>query len=165
MIETAPIQVLISEFDKGREVLARMEAFYAEVLDQDQPLVHRSTRNAIVLADLLVSYYTCIETIFFRISQHFENSLAPDKWHRDLLHKMSLQIPGVRECVIAEGTKACLDELLRFRHFKRYYFEFNYDWARIEYLMKQFDAARPSLKADLDRFREFLLKLVNACEG
>lgn len=159
MSETTPIQVLIFELDKARTVLARIEAFYAELQKGEAPLVNRTTRSAILLADVLVSYYTCAETVFLRISRHFENTLDPQKWHRDLLGKMCLEIPGIRERVIRDETKTCLDELLRFRHFKRYYFEFEYDWIRLEYVTKQFDRARERLRADLERFREFLVRL------
>ena len=162
MTGTAPIQVLIFELDKARAVLGRIEGFYAALQTEDRPLVHRTTRNAILLADLLVNYYTCAETIFLRISRHFENSLDPEKWHRDLLGKMCLEIPGIRERVLREETRTCLDELLRFRHFKRYYFEFKYDWIRLEYLTKQFDLGRELLRADLERFREFLVRLAAA---
>ena len=31
------------------------------------------------------NYCTCLETIFLRISQHFENRLDPARWHNDLL--------------------------------------------------------------------------------
>ncbi len=159
MTETSPIQVLILELDKARAVLARIEGFYAELLKEEAPLVNRTTRNAILLADVLVSYYTCAETVFLRISRHFENALDAERWHRDLLSKMCLEIPGIRERVLRDQTRACLDELLRFRHFKRYYFEFDFDWMRIEYLTKQFDLARVLLQADLDGFRQFLVRL------
>jgi len=55
--------------------------------------------------------------------------------------------------------RSCLDELLKFRHFKRYYFEFHYDWDRLVYLQKRFDQVRPLLDRDLDQFRQFLQRL------
>lgn len=161
MTATDPIRVLISEVDKGLAVLTRIEKFYEEYLERETPFRQRQTDQAIVLADVLVSYYTCLETLFLRISQFFENSLAENKWHRDLLAKMTLEIPGLRERVLCDGTAATLDELMKFRHFKRYYFEFNYDWDRLEYLVNRLDQVRPLVRNDLDRFRAFLVRLAS----
>jgi hypothetical protein len=138
MTATDPIRVLISEIDRGLAVLSRIEGFYQDYIEPLHPLQSRQTDQVIVLADILVSYYTCLETLCPRISQFFENSLADEKWHRDLLRKMSLEIPGIRERVLSDATAQLLEEIMKFRHFKRYYFEFNCDWDRLEYLVKRF---------------------------
>jgi hypothetical protein len=52
--------------------------------------------NRIVLAEIIANYYTCLETIFLRVSQHFENNLAAERRHQDLLEKMTIDIDGVR---------------------------------------------------------------------
>lgn len=72
---------------------------------------------------------------------------------------MTLMIPGIRERAISDDTAGHLEELLRFRHFKRYYFEFEYDWDRIAYVLGRFDQVRPLLRKDLACFREFLARL------
>jgi hypothetical protein len=159
MTETAPILVLISELEKSRTVLARIDAFYQDYLRQTSGTEARRTEQAIVIADLLSSFYTCLETLFLRISRFFENSLAADRWHQDLLEKMTLSIPQVREPLISDETAALLGELLKFRHFKRYYFEFSYDWDRLEFVQKKYAQLQPLLCRDLDRFRQFLSKL------
>jgi hypothetical protein len=61
---------------------------------------------------VITSYYTCLETIFLRISQFFENQLNPEKWHKHLLEKMRIQINGVREQAISDDTYYLLLELL-----------------------------------------------------
>ncbi len=45
---------------------------------------------------------------------------------------MILEIEGVRKAVISDETYSNLLEFLKFRHFKRYYFEFDYDWDKLE---------------------------------
>ena len=161
MNETAKVRTLLSEMEGSRAVLARIIAFYDRYLGQTQGAETRTTEQAIVLSDLLVSYYTCLETMFLRISQFFENDLNAEKWHQDLLHKMRLSIEGIRDPVISSETAALLSELLRFRHFKRYYFEFDYDWDRIDFLCKKFDQLRTGVEADLTRFVEFLRRLAD----
>ena len=40
-----------------------------------------------VITQSLTNYYTCLETIFLRISKFFENNLDKDQWHQSLLEK------------------------------------------------------------------------------
>lgn len=117
--------------------------------------------QAIVIPDLICSYYTCLETIFLRISQLFENALSSEKWHQDLLHKMTLQVEGVRNSVISDESYHVLTELLRFRHFKRYYFELEYDWDKLDFIQKKFHQVNVTVKKDLDQFLIFLDRLEN----
>ena len=69
---------------------------------------------------------------------------------------MTLHIDGVREPVIADETQRLLHELRRFRHCKRYYYEMDYDWARLDYLCDVYRRVIPLVRRDLDRFRGFL---------
>jgi hypothetical protein len=161
MNENARILTLLSELDKSRSVLARIVIFYDRYREETHDAQARTTEQAIVLVEILVNYYTCLETMFLRISQFFENELAAEKWHQDLLRKMTLRIEGIRDPVISEETESLLSELLRFRHFKRYYFEFEYDWDRIDFLRKKFEKARVSVKNDLDSFARFLQALAD----
>jgi hypothetical protein len=150
--------LLLEEIRKSREALAKIERFYDRSLE-GVATVGRTPEKAIVLADLLAKYYTCLETIFLRISQFFENSLSADHWHADLLRKMTLSIGGVREAVLRDSTQALLLELLKFRHFTRYYYDISYDWDRLDYLMRKFAEVRPALHEDLDGFVRFLQAL------
>ena len=154
----ARVLTLLGELEKSRAVLARIVDFHDRYVERTH-LRERTTEQAIVIADILSNYYTCLETMFLRISQFFENELASEKWHQDLLGKMTLRIEGIREPVISGTTEALLAELLRFRHFKRYYFEFEYDWDRIDFLRKKFEQVRPAINTDLDGFAEFLRTL------
>ncbi len=43
-------------------------------------------------------------------------------WHRPLLEKMALEIEDVRPKVIGDAAYHGLLELLKYRHFARYYF-------------------------------------------
>lgn len=115
-----------------------------------------------ILAQALSNYYTCLGTIFFRISQFFENNLANDRWHQVLLSKMTLEIEDVRERVISDDVHMGLLEILKFRHFTRYYFDLNYDWDKLRFLLKKFNDVRALLRKDLATFDEFLEKLSKA---
>ena len=150
------IQTLLGEFDRTRILLLRIEEFY----DERFPAKEKTPEAAIILSEILGNYYTCMETLFLRVSQTFENHLNRESWHRELLSKMVLEIPGERAALLSEISYQASGELLRFRHFKRYYLEFDYDWDRLELVEKKFAILRPSLKADFDRFAQFLKQLL-----
>jgi len=158
MSARSSVRALIDRIEKGREVLQRIREFYQEYLEE-QDLGRREVPQAIVISDVLINYYTCLETLFLRISQFFENTLTGDRWHQDLLDRMRIEIAGVRQAVISDRSYQGLLELLKFRHFKRYYFEFDHDWDKLEFLQKKLHQASESLNADLDRFVAFLQKL------
>ena len=124
-------------------------------LDDEIARLGRTRISALIVAGLLESYYTCLETIFLRISQSFDNNLDPARWHNDLLQKMTLEIEGVRTAAVSEETFSPLFELLKFRHFKRYYFELEYDWDRLDFLVTKLRQVHPLVARDLERFVRF----------
>lgn len=152
--------ILIEEIKKTETILAGIVAFYNEFQSKERTLLGKGRSSGIILAEIFTDYYTCLETLFLRISRYFENNLQSERWHADLLHKMTLQIEDLRIPVISDSTCAILEEFLRFRHFRRYYFQFDYDWDKLEYLEKKFQQLHDPLAADLDGFKKFLLALL-----
>ncbi|MBT4502979.1 MAG: hypothetical protein HOC74_34920 [Gemmatimonadetes bacterium] len=159
MNEADPILELMARMERTRQLLHRIVEEYRGFLEGDFKLMGRKNTSAIVIAELMVGYYTCAETLFLRIAQFFENNLDANRWHADLLEKMTLRIEGVRDPVISEETSRNLGELMKFRHFRRYYFELEYDWDKLDYLQKVFERVSESLPSDLERFRSFLREL------
>ena len=150
---TSELTALIRQ---NRERLETIRSSIDEALDQEIAQLGKTERSALIIAGLLENYYTCAETIFLRISQYFENSLEPERWHSDLLRKMTLDIEGVRPRAVASPDVPALHELLRFRHFRRNYFELAYDWDRLDFLVKKVRQLHPGLGRSLDRFERFL---------
>jgi hypothetical protein len=149
------IRTLIGELESSLSVLKRISEFYDGFMQKSES-AGRSVENAIVLSDVFVSYYTCLETAFLRISQFFENALDQRRWHRDVLKKMTLTIRGIRRRVISDTSYRDLQELLRFRHFKRYYFEFDYDWDRLELVRTKFLSVRSRMPKEIETYIEYL---------
>ena len=136
----------------------RLEAVYRSMesaLDGEIVQLGKTPMSALIVAGLLENYYTCLETIYLRISQSFENKLDPARWPNDLLQKMTLEIEGVRTAAVSEETFSSLFELLKFRHFKRYYFELEYDWDRLDFLVTKLRQVHPLVTRDLERFVRF----------
>jgi hypothetical protein len=151
--------LLLAEIDKIQRVLASIRQRLDSARRQELVQLGRNQLTAVFIAQLLETFYTAVETLFLRISQHFENRLADERWHADLLDKMTLRVSGVREQVISEGTAALLNELMRFRHFKRYYLELDFDWAKLDYLLDVYERLLPVLDRDLEGFKSFLVRL------
>jgi len=156
---SASTAVLVAEIRRVSSVLSdvhdRLETFRGKELS----LLGRTPVTAVFVAQVLDNYYTALETLFLRISQLFENNLGSDRWHADLLDKMMLHISGVREAVLSEECGRLLYELLRFRHFKRYYYELDFDWLKLDYLLSVYERARPLIQRDLLVFSDFLGRL------
>ena len=152
------LAALAGELRAALAVLGRVSAYY-ETFSARPGSEAKNTENAIILSDIVVSFYTCLETMFVRISQFFENSLDSGRWHRDLLRRMTHSVTGVRERVLSDESFAALSELLSFRHFKRYYFEFDYDWDRLDLVLRKFAVARERVIGEMNRYVEYVEEL------
>lgn len=74
---------------------------------------------AMAVAYLLHNLYTAFEGYFFRIAKCFENSIDDASWHRELIERMKIEVPGIRPAIIDAELEEQLDELRRFRHLFR----------------------------------------------
>ena len=156
MNEATRTRELVGILRKNRAILRSIYDTCERALKEEISTIGRTSTSALIPAGLLENYYTCLETMVLRISQHFENSLLPERWHADLLEKMTIRIEGTRIELIDQEAHSRLVELLKFRHFRRYYFEMEYDWDRIDFLITVLRKAHPAVLAGIDRFLEFL---------
>jgi hypothetical protein len=69
---------------------------------------------------------------------------------------MNIEVPGIRPAIISDGLLSALDELLRFRHFRRHYFDLEYDWDRLELVEKKNLFAVKKTKQEFNEFTRFL---------
>ncbi len=155
----ADIAVLIAQAGNTLQILQENRDFYHHFKKNEFVALGRTTVSAMVLSQVFVDFYTCLETFFFRVSQEFENKLIKDQWHKELLQKMALNIPGVRHQVISETTKNHLLEILLFRHFRRYYFNFNYDWDKLDLIENKYQQVYSPLIGEIQVFIGFLRHL------
>lgn len=78
----------------------------------------------------LHNFYNGCENVFGMIARFFENDLGSQSWHRDLLKRMKLDIPGYRPRLIDDETFDTLNEFRAFRHVFRHCYSFHLDWER-----------------------------------
>ena len=158
MASAERLAALAAELRSSLPVLQRIDGFHDDFYRQPRASA-RSVENAIIVSDVMVSFYTCLETSFLRISQLFENALDDARWHEQLLRAMTWTVPGVRERVISDRTCAALSELRRFRRFKRYYFAFDYDWERLDLVRSKYLACRDLVRAELEAYAAYVERL------
>ena len=66
---------------------------------------------------ILHDFYNGIERVFVRISEELDGGVPQgERWHRQLLKDMTLEIPGVRPAVIDANLENELGDYLGFRH-------------------------------------------------
>jgi hypothetical protein len=75
---------------------------------------------------------------------------------------MVLEIPDCRPRVISESTYRTFSEFLKFRHFTRYYFELDYDWDKLWFLIKKFNEIRMVVRDEIGVFDAYLCELAGA---
>jgi len=152
------IQTLIGDILKTLSLLEKINSKYA--VFSVKRSVFSEGFDLMILAEIVSDYYTCLETAFVRISKFFENNVDKSKWHSDLLEKMTIDVPGIRKALLSELTYAPLKDIMRFRHFKTYYFEMEYDKDRIDFIEKKFLQSFPLVVKSMKDYILFLESLI-----
>ncbi|MEI6873640.1 MAG: hypothetical protein WCL50_00760 [Spirochaetota bacterium] len=105
----------------------------------------------------LQTAYGVIENYFLRISKFFENGLPSKAWHKALVDRMSLEIPGLRPALlISDEDRQAVQELLKFRHRIRNLYGEDLDPAKTEIVQKSASALFDRFAAIHRDFRERL---------
>jgi len=88
------------------------------------------------VAYALHNSYSALENSFDQISRSFENHVVDrEQWHRELMLKMFLEIPGVRPAVLPVQVRPLLNELRSFRHVFRHSYDFQLDPLKLNALV------------------------------
>ncbi len=112
---------------------------------------------AIVVAYYLHVIYGSLENLFRRIATLFGNQVTDrERWHAQLLRRMTLDVPGVRPPVIGHELYESLDELRRFRHLFRNAYVLNFDPDRLTIVLKHARRIELLYRRDVERFLQFL---------
>lgn len=108
---------------------------------------------------LLHNLYTAAEDLFKEIAKTFENKLEDsDRYHQELLRRMSFEVPGIRPALLSERSQVLLDELRSFRHMFRHAYGHELDSEKLEVLRRSLLKKWHYFQSDLKRFESFLKK-------
>ena len=111
------------------------------------------------LAYLLHNLYCALEDVFREIAKTFENRIEdPSKYHRELLNRMQLDVPGIRPKLLSRESRLVLDELRGFRHIFRHAYDYELNPDRVKSLKQKMLAHWKRIEKDVAVFTEFLQK-------
>jgi len=108
--------------------------------------------------------YGLIENACFRIVKFFENGLSPDAWHKELLDRMPLAIPGIRPAFFTREEYLVMDELRGFRHVFRNLYSRPLDMARLDALQEKVPLAVKMFEDSVARYSKILERLGESIE-
>lgn len=104
----------------------------------------------------LQSLYTGIERCLVQITRVLNGGTSVGaEWHRRLLERMG-QSTDQRPAVLSAACIAELQELLRFRHLVRHLYAYELRPEPVERLRQMAVLLWPSVRAELERFRDWL---------
>ncbi len=113
----------------------------------------------------LCGFYAGLEHVFETIAREVDGRVpSGPQWHRDLLNQMSLDVPGFRPPILAQETRASLEEYLNFRHLVRNIYTWNLSFERLGALVEGLSPLLVRLQADTDGFFAFLEAAAHADE-
>ena len=105
----------------------------------------------------LHNIYNALENSFTQISLSFENHVRDrERWHRELLDKMFLDLPPLRPAVLMNESRPLMGNLLGFRHLFRHAYEFTLDEGKTSALWRHWLAEGAAVKNALTQFSDTL---------
>ena len=105
----------------------------------------------------LHNLYCAFEDFFKEIAKTFENQIEdPSKYHRELLYRMSFEIPLIRPNFLSKESYGILDELRRFRHTFRHAYTYDLDSQKVKDLKVRILSKYSKILSDMDRFEDYL---------
>ncbi len=109
------------------------------------------------LGYLLHNLYCALEDLLQEIARTFENRLEdPARYHRELLQRMRLDIPGIRPRLLNTPSYQLLNELRGFRHTFRHAYDYELDEGRLRQLKDKVMIGWIAVEEDLGTFGRFL---------
>lgn len=153
-------QIKILEADIGADLTAIAEIYAALDRHAADP---QDEAQQIATAYYLHNLYCAFESIFQRIATVFGNHLGDRAgWRAELLHRMTLDIEGIRPRVLNAPAYDSLDELRRFRHVFRSAYRLQLDADRLALVVRKARALQAVYEADLHQFIAFLDELAQS---
>lgn len=118
-------------------------------------LLRKKPSNYVIRAggSILHDFYTGVEKIFENIAKEVDRRIPMgEEWHSDLIHQMTLEVPGLRPSILSAPTEKKLREYLGFRHLFRKRYGFELDWRKMKKLLGNLPQVLLALENDLSLF-------------
>jgi len=145
--------ILLGYFDKQMKIITRLQGEIEKIdVAKFEPRYVFSLKTQ--------QFYTALEDLFKQIAKTFENHIENlSSYHKELLMRMSMEIPGMRPAILSDQSVAVLDKVRSFRHFIRHAYDCELDPDELREIQKKLREDYSLVRNDLAKFREYLLEL------
>ena len=157
------LRTLKAELDADMKILAGLEAKYKKAKEKLKR-IEPDELDFAGLAYTIANIYNLMENYFLCVAKGFENAIAPDHWHKDLVKRMSLEIEGIRPAVLKAGDVPLIDELRAFRHVFRNIYQGDLDTEKLKLVDSRMPDALGAFKSAHRRFSVALNRLIREVE-
>lgn len=138
-----------------RDQRGEVDRIFKDIINTE-PTTREKT---ISLGFYLHNLYCAFEDLFIEVARTFENRIEdPSRYHRELLKRMSIDVPMIRPSLLSKNSYQVLDELRKFRHLFRHAYTYDLDTQRISALKDLIVSSYNKIIYDLERFEGFLEK-------
>lgn len=138
--------------------LKEIDNIYGEIKDREKG----AKKSKVMLESLgykLHNLYCAFEDLFKIVTRYFENQIMDiSKYHKEILHKMSLSIDGLRPPLISYKSYSQLDELRAFRHFFRHAYSYELSYEKIIIPLSSANKLKEIYEEDIYRFLNIIEK-------
>ena len=147
------LQVLKQEFDADARILAGAVTKAVEWIDRGRD------GDLEACAYEMNRWYTTFERTLERICSAFENHFdRRGNYHEKLLHRLTLDIPGIRPALIPQESVDELTQLRRFRHLIRHAYDLTLRQERLRELVSSAQKLSAVIPAWYDTFEKTVRK-------
>lgn len=144
---------IIAEIEKELQNLQELRSELQRIKSEEDVIFKRSKGS------ILHDFYNCCERIFKKIAIEMNGGYEDtEKWHKNLLYRMTFPIEDLRPQVISEELAAELDEYLAFRHLFRNIYGFELKGDRIDNLAEKFESVSHRFESEIRAFITYLRK-------
>jgi hypothetical protein len=127
---------LRAEVEDDLRVAAEAAAAASDRLRQGGASGHESC------AYQLVRFFNIVEQMGLRVAKAFENHIGDERgWHAELVHRLSIVVPGVRPALYQQAVLPALRDLRGFRHVATHAYDLELDQARLALVLKHAEEA------------------------
>ncbi len=128
-----------------------------KIYQEIQNVNPETKEKTIYLAYNLHNLYNALEDIFVEISKTFENKIEDATFfHKEILKRMSIEIPGIRPKVLSKESFIILNELRGFRHIFRHAYNYEIIPEKVNMLKEKITKNWNTVEEDLKNFKNWL---------
>jgi len=127
------------------------------LLSEIENIEPQNNETTVYLGYSLHNIYCAFEDLFKEITRAFENQIEdPSRYHRELLKRMTIEVPLIRPCLLSKDSYRVLDELRMFRHTFRHAYTYELDSEKVKDLKLRILSGFETINSDIDMFENYL---------